>query len=230
MGLEELPHKLPLLDNKKRRVFSENYFQKTASIGLREKSPILVGRSTRINTPKYQKVVKESWNKTHETRALSTTVDPNFHHNLRETNQTSPSSVLEQPFKEEKLCASKLNYKHADLCGAAMQLEHLASNSEETYSEGSEMAVSNEVSLTVLDYNIWNSSLCSVNSSVFGMLEKKYGKQESWPKLDRKLLFDIINSGLSEIMHSFMDIYMTKRSLKRRYHFTLGKNEVEEEL
>jgi len=40
MGLEELPHKLPLLDNKKRRVFSENYLQKTASIGLREKSSI----------------------------------------------------------------------------------------------------------------------------------------------------------------------------------------------
>uniref|UniRef100_M1D351 Phosphatidylinositol n-acetylglucosaminyltransferase subunit p n=1 Tax=Solanum tuberosum TaxID=4113 RepID=M1D351_SOLTU len=96
-------------------------------------------------------------------------------------------------------------------------------NTEETRDYSYLVEVLDEVSLTVLDYNIWNSSEYSVNSSVFDMLEKKYGKQESWHKLDRKLMFDIINSGLSKIMHSFMDIYTTKRSLKRRYHFTLRK-------
>lgn len=153
-----------------------------------------------------------------------------------------------------------------------MQLELLDTNSEETYSEGSEMAVSSDnvserasldlcqenkkilidfnteesrdysylvdvldevnlcgINLT-MDYNIWNSSKCSVNSSVFDMLEKKYGMQESWPKSDRKLLFDFINSGLSKILHSFLDIYTMEKCLKRRYHFTLRRNEVEEEL
>ncbi|KAH0661578.1 hypothetical protein KY290_027643 [Solanum tuberosum] len=69
-------------------------------------------------------------------------------------------------------------------------------NTEETRDYSYLVEVLDEVSLTVLDYNIWNSSEYSVNSSVFDMLEKKYGKQESWHKLDRKLMFDIINSGL----------------------------------
>ncbi|WMV33186.1 hypothetical protein MTR67_026571 [Solanum verrucosum] len=266
MGLEELPHKLPLLDNKKRRVFSENYLQKTASIGLREKSSILVGCSTRINTPKSQKVVKvfktqmptgistvgdtmrslqnikvneslglkaeaamrlrsssllnntredkflhsftnkqiiderwkatqdieESWNKTHETGALSTTVDPNFNHNLRETNQTSPSSVLEQPFKEEKLCASELNYRQADLCRVAMQLELLDSNSEDTYSEGSKMVVSSddlcqENKEILIDFNTEESRdyfyLVDVLDEIFEKKVSFYVEEEIWKML-----------------------------------------------
>ncbi|KAK4351418.1 hypothetical protein RND71_030731 [Anisodus tanguticus] len=219
-------------------------------------------------------VGQESWKEAREIGALSTKhtmVDRKSPQKLRETNQASPNSVLEPPFKEEKLCASELNDRYADLCTVAMQLELLDTNSEESYSEGSEVAVSSDdvferasldlcqedtkilidfnteesrdysylvdvldeanlqgMNLTV-DYNIWNSSECPVNSTVFDMLEK-YRKQESWPKSDRKLLFDCINSGLSEILHSFMDIYMMEKSLKRRFHFTLGRNEVEEEL
>lgn len=58
MGVEELPPKLPLPNNKKRRVLSENYLEKMASLGFREKSSILVGRSTRINTQKQEEVLK----------------------------------------------------------------------------------------------------------------------------------------------------------------------------
>lgn len=91
-------------------------------------------------------------------------------------------------------------------------------NAEESRDYSYLVDVLDEVSLKVLDYNIWNSSKCSVNSLVFDMLEKKYEKQESWPKLDMRHLFDIINSGLSDIMHSFMHM---KRYLK---NFTLRKN------
>ncbi|XP_059290278.1 uncharacterized protein LOC132043829 [Lycium ferocissimum] len=82
-------------------------------------------------------VGQESWNEAHEIGALSakhTTVDRKSPKNPRETNQASPNSVLEPPFKEEKLCASELNDRHADLCYVAMQLELLDTISEETYS------------------------------------------------------------------------------------------------
>ncbi|KAG5599819.1 hypothetical protein H5410_031189 [Solanum commersonii] len=48
---------------------------------------------------------------------------------------------------------------------------------------------------------------------------------------NKEILIDFnTEERLSKIMHSFMDIYTTKRSLKRRYHFTLRKNKVEEEI
>lgn len=57
MSLDELPPRqhLPV---KRRRVLSENYLQKTASIGLREKSSFSVGFSRGINTQKCR-VVKD---------------------------------------------------------------------------------------------------------------------------------------------------------------------------
>ncbi|XP_019245544.1 PREDICTED: uncharacterized protein LOC109225363 isoform X2 [Nicotiana attenuata] len=186
--------------------------------------------------------------------------------NLKEADQCSPNSVLEPPFQEEKLCASEFH----GLC--TVQLQFLETNSEETYSEGSEMGVSNDEHseigsldllqdsenvlpdfkvaesrdfsylVDVLDeanlhgmnlglrFETWHSLDCPVNPSVFDLLEKKYGKQTSWLKSERKLLFDRINSGLSEILHSFLDIYIREKSIKRRCCSALRRIDVEEEL
>ncbi|XP_016452732.2 uncharacterized protein LOC107777253 isoform X1 [Nicotiana tabacum] len=188
--------------------------------------------------------------------------------NLKETDQGSPNSVLEPPFQEEKLCTSEFH----GLCSVAVQLQFLETNSEETYSEGSEMGVSNDEHsergsldllqdsenvltdfkfaesrdfsylVDVLDeaslhgmnlgmcFETWHSLDCPVNPSLFDLLEKKYGKQTSWLKSERKLLFDRINSGLSEILHSFLDIYIRGKSLKRRCCSALRRIDVEEEL
>lgn len=79
-------------------------------------------------------------------------------------------------------------------------------------------------------FETWHSLECPVNPSVFDLLEKKYGKQTSWLKSERKLLFDHINSGLSEILHSFLEIYIMEKSLKRRCCSTMRRIDIEEEL
>ncbi|CAN4096030.1 unnamed protein product [Withania somnifera] len=79
-------------------------------------------------------------------------------------------------------------------------------------------------------FGTWHSLECPVNPSVFDLLEKKYGKQTSWPKSERKLLFDHINSGLSEVLHSFLEIYIMEKSLKRRCYSTMRRTDIEEEL
>ncbi|XP_060212616.1 uncharacterized protein LOC132640163 [Lycium barbarum] len=188
--------------------------------------------------------------------------------NSKETDQHSPNSVLEPRFQEEKSCTSELR----DLCSVAVQLHFLETNSEETYSEGSEMGVSSDGDsergshdvledsenilkdfktaegrdfsylVDVLDeaglhgmnlgvyFETWNSSEYPLSPLVFDLLEKKYGKQTFWLKSERKLLFDHINAVLSEISHSFLDIYVTEKSLKRRCCSTMRRIDVEEEL
>lgn len=79
-------------------------------------------------------------------------------------------------------------------------------------------------------YETWLSTKYPVDPSLFEALEKKYGKQVSWLKSDRRLLFDRINSGLKEIMDSFMDIQISGKPLRRRFHPTLRRDEIEEEL
>lgn len=79
-------------------------------------------------------------------------------------------------------------------------------------------------------YETWLSTEYPVDPSLFEALEKKYGKQASWLKSDRRLLFDRINSGLKEIMDSFMDIQISGKPLRRRLHPTLRRDESEEEL
>ncbi|CAN4105915.1 unnamed protein product [Withania somnifera] len=187
---------------------------------------------------------------------------------LKETDQHSPNSVLEPPFQKEKPCISAFD----NLCNVARQLQFLETTSEETYSEGSEMGVSNDGEsetgppnllqdsenvlkdfktvesrdfsylVDVLDeaslhgmnlgmcFETWHSLECPVNPSVFDLLEKKYGKQISWLKSERKLLFDHINAGLSEILHSFLKFYIMEKSLKRRCCSTMRRTDIEEEL
>ncbi|KAJ4971058.1 hypothetical protein NE237_004157 [Protea cynaroides] len=51
----------------------------------------------------------------------------------------------------------------------------------------------------------WHSLECPVDPGVFEKLEKKYGEQLTWPRSERKLLFDRINYGLMEILRPCMD-------------------------
>ncbi|KAL2526112.1 Uncharacterized protein Adt_11166 [Abeliophyllum distichum] len=71
----------------------------------------------------------------------------------------------------------------------------------------------------------------SLSPFVFEALEKKYSKQTSWKKSERKLLFDRINSGLREIITiPLIDFDKYTTPVRRRYSTTLNRDEVEEEL
>ncbi|PIA38881.1 hypothetical protein AQUCO_02700231v1 [Aquilegia coerulea] len=62
----------------------------------------------------------------------------------------------------------------------------------------------NDADLDVLS-QAWYSPESPVSPSVFDKLEKKYEEHMSWPRSDRKLLFDRINMGLMELLELHMD-------------------------
>ncbi|KAF5207175.1 putative methyl-coenzyme M reductase II subunit gamma [Thalictrum thalictroides] len=62
----------------------------------------------------------------------------------------------------------------------------------------------NDADLDVLS-QAWYSPECPILPSVFDELEKKYGEQTTWPRSDRRLLFDRINMGLTELLLPHMD-------------------------
>lgn len=53
-----------------------------------------------------------------------------------------------------------------------------------------------------VSFERWHSPERIINPLVFETLENTYKKQESWNKSDRRLLFDRINFGLTEIVRS----------------------------
>ncbi|GJX76445.1 DUF3741-associated sequence motif protein [Tanacetum coccineum] len=63
---------------------------------------------------------------------------------------------------------------------------------------------------------------CIINPFIFETLEKKYNKQKSWNKVDRRLLFDRLNLGLTEIVRS--------KPLRRKMSKFLRRDIIEEEL
>ena len=72
--------------------------------------------------------------------------------------------------------------------------------------------------------NIMEASFekCMTNPLIFEILEKKYNEQKSWNKVDRRLLFDRINLGLTEIIRS--------KPLRRKMSNFLRRDIMEEEL
>ncbi|GLT93140.1 hypothetical protein SLE2022_109450 [Rubroshorea leprosula] len=73
----------------------------------------------------------------------------------------------------------------------------------------------------------WHSAECPISPTVFEILEKKYGEQTSWNWSERRLLFDLINSGLTEILHTCLGVPMQAKPL---VSFRQSLGEIEEEL
>lgn len=72
----------------------------------------------------------------------------------------------------------------------------------------------------------WHSLECMVNPLVFERLEKKYGKQELWHKAERRLLFDRINAGMTEIIRP-----LWSKPLRRKMTRSMWRRDlIEEEL
>lgn len=76
----------------------------------------------------------------------------------------------------------------------------------------------------------WHAKELPMDLSVFEALEKKYGKQTSWHKSERRLLFDLINSGLTEILPSVLYVNTPEKKPLRRFSVGLRRAEIEDEL
>lgn len=80
---------------------------------------------------------------------------------------------------------------------------------------------------SLTDTKTWYSLELPICSSVFDTLEKKYGKQTSWDKSERRLLFDRINLGLTCTVNPFLNL---PTSVRRRFCSSLRLDEVEDKL
>ncbi|KAK4397938.1 hypothetical protein Sango_1269300 [Sesamum angolense] len=162
---------------------------------------------------------------------------PEFRDTLKKTNQHSPNSVLE-PFNAQYSCA----FQCLDGIDLKLQLEALNFETEETYSGESVMAVSDDdvseehfdeagfCGMKSLDLETWHSLECPISPSVFEALEKKYGKQTSWQKTERRLLFDRINSGLMVIFNPVVNFHPCAASIRRNLCSSFRRDDVEDEL
>ncbi|KAK1321986.1 hypothetical protein QJS10_CPA03g01458 [Acorus calamus] len=76
----------------------------------------------------------------------------------------------------------------------------------------------------------WYSPEFPIGSSVFENLETKYGELQTWPKAERKLWFDCINSGLAEILAPCVDLHPWVKPRERRVGLVWGGEALVEEL
>lgn len=81
-----------------------------------------------------------------------------------------------------------------------------------------------------MDLKMWYSLEYPVSPLLFEKLEKKYGKQTSWQKSERQLLFDRINSGLLEIFNPIINFHADTSSTRRRFCASFRLDEVVDEL
>lgn len=82
----------------------------------------------------------------------------------------------------------------------------------------------------VEEFTTWHSPDCPISLSVFEALEKKYGDQMSWKRTERRLLFDSINEGLTEIILPCIGVPSWEKSVSRRFSAVCGEEMIEEDL
>ncbi|KAK2637555.1 hypothetical protein Ddye_032347 [Dipteronia dyeriana] len=79
-------------------------------------------------------------------------------------------------------------------------------------------------------YNTGHSPDCPISPAVFEMVEKKYGEQISWKRSDRRLLFDRINSELTEILQPSIGTLQWTKPVCRRLSYRKSLEAIDEEV
>lgn len=174
-------------------------------------------------------------------------IDDELPMNICDAHQPSPNSVLEPDNSSISECDDNFT---TDLHGLWMKLQILKSESEENESKP-EIVTSSDGDATercfgpnesqeflylvnvlneIGSFETWHSVEHMVSPLIFETLEKKYGKQESWNKADRRLLFDRIKLGLSEILRTRVGFLVCSKLLRRKMSNFLRRDVIEEEL
>ncbi|KAK8964506.1 hypothetical protein KSP40_PGU018493 [Platanthera guangdongensis] len=146
------------------------------------------------------------------------------HESFKDADQPSPVSVLEAPFEEDEFATGCFEKISADLQELRMQLRLLKQESPGGYKEEDEVPASSDEDEDMLqlfrdeeqrDYSYILDMLidCEILKSsehfpteypvdlhVFEELEKKYKSVDSWSRSDRKLLFDLTNVALEDVV------------------------------
>ena len=80
------------------------------------------------------------------------------------------------------------------------------------------------------EFSTWHTLDCPMSLSVFETLEKKYGDQKSWERSERRLLFDLMNAGLTKTLLPCMGIPTSEKSVSRRFSAIRDEEMSEEDL
>ncbi|PUZ67017.1 hypothetical protein GQ55_3G396400 [Panicum hallii var. hallii] len=152
---------------------------------------------------------------------------------LKEVEQPSPVSILEPPTDEDSCFSGCFNYdlqemtkKQGDSHQNHDEPEVSMSSDDEDHSayqslEAFQVEEDRDFSylldilicsgIIVADWQLicksWYSPGCPVGPHVFERLERKYNKIATWAKPERRLLFDLVNSILSEILAPCVDMH-----------------------
>ncbi|EAY92409.1 hypothetical protein OsI_14144 [Oryza sativa Indica Group] len=154
---------------------------------------------------------------------------------LKEVDRPSPVSILEPPTDEDSCCSGYLKNDSQvmpsidkQIYGCELRYEQEVSlssdndnDSSDQFLEAFEVEEEKEFSYLLdilissgvivadsqLLFKSWQSSGYLVGPHVFDKLERKYSKVATWPRPQRRLLFDLANSVLSEILAPCIDTH-----------------------
>ncbi|CAN6338252.1 unnamed protein product [Urochloa humidicola] len=152
---------------------------------------------------------------------------------LKEVEQPSPVSILEPPTDEDSCFSGCFKYdlqemakkqrdghKNHDEPEVSMSSDdedHSAYQSLEAFQVEEDRDFSYLLDILicsgiiVADWQLicksWYSPGCPVGPHVFDRLERKYNKIATWAKPERRLLFDLVNSILSEVLAPCVDVH-----------------------
>lgn len=156
---------------------------------------------------------------------------------LEEFEQPSPVSILQPPTDEDSCCSGFFKNDLQDMPSVETQMDHRRFRDEPEVSsmscdDGNDSSYKSLEAFQVeedrdfsylLDILIssgmivstdwqllcksWHSSSFPVGPQVFERLESKYAKMTSWPKPKRRLMFDLANSVLSDVLAPCTNIH-----------------------
>ncbi|KAM1819608.1 hypothetical protein ACFX15_001174 [Malus domestica] len=211
MGLNGLPLQAPV--QKQRRVMSENYLRRVASIGARESR-----HSFRLRVPE---IMDYEGDHVAACIPMGSSLISEHQHNL----QVSPST-----------CTSGSG--NVDICRKSERRYELPNAILlQTFENG---IVTESISFALLHHRIrlnltvdlstWCPLEWPVSLAVFETLEKKFGDQASWKRSDMRFLFDRINAGLMEIFEPCMGVPTWTKPVSRRIRSMPSEEMIEEDL
>ncbi|XP_062204114.1 uncharacterized protein LOC133906272 [Phragmites australis] len=152
---------------------------------------------------------------------------------LKEVEQPSPVSILEPPTDEDSCFSGYCKYDLQDMAKKQTDNHQLRDESEVSMSSDDEdhsayqfleafqveedrdfsylLDILISSGIIVADWQLlcksWYSPGCPVGPHVFDRLERKYNKIATWAKHERRLLFDLVNSILSEVLAPCIDVH-----------------------
>nr|XP_051185386.1 uncharacterized protein LOC127299461 [Lolium perenne] len=171
------------------------------------------------------------------------TVLPKSRKSMEEFEQPSPVSILEPPTDEDGCSSGFFKNDLQDMPNVEKQIDHCRLQDEPEVSmssdddndssyqslEAFQVEEDRDFSylldilicsgMIVADWqllcNSWHSPGFPVGPQVFERLERKYNKITSWSKSERKLLFDLANSVLSDVLAPCTNIHPWVDSIRR---------------